>query len=113
MKIETGIALTGTGNAREHPMARHKRVKKEKAAMGWLLTQFKQRPEIPCTFVITRVAPSTGLDDDGLVHSCKSIRDALADWMLIDDKHRTLVRYVYAQANGEWGLRVESREGIA
>ena len=115
MKIEApGLRLIGTGNhaSTEHHMARARRVKAEKTAVGWALKQFGPRPDIPCTFVITRCAPGNGLDYDGLVHACKATRDAIADWMLVDDKHSSLVKYDYAQARAPWSVFIEAKEGI-
>ena len=113
MKIEMeGVRLGRGKNNREHYMVRHKRVRGEKEAMAWHLTSVKQRPELPCTFVLTRCAPSKGLDDDNLVESLAAIRDAIAEWMKIDDRHSNLVRYVYEQNKKPWGVIVESRDGI-
>lgn len=115
MKIEAdGMRLGRGGNDREHPLARHRRVKLEKEAMAWRLSCFKaaDRPATPCTFTLTRVAPSDGLDDDNLTGSLKAVRDAVAAWIGVDDKLRNVVRYRYEQARGPWAVIVESQEGI-
>ena len=97
---------TGSGlNSREHHMARSRRVKGERNAVGWHLMG-KERPQLPCTVLLTRIAPSSGLDSDNLSGALKAARDAVADWLGIDDKDETQVRYAYAQKRGQWGIEV-------
>lgn len=93
-------------NAREHYMARKRRVRKERDAVAWMLSAVV-RPEIPCTVTLTRVAPSSGLDDDNLAGALKGVRDEVAKWLRIDDRDRMTVRYRYAQQRGPWGVRIE------
>lgn len=101
---------TGTGlNAREHFRARALRVRAERWAVAYLLTQ-QHKPDMPCSVRITRIAPSNGLDDDNLAGSLKAIRDEIAHWLGIDDKRRDIVRYVYAQQRGPWGVGIEFGE---
>lgn len=98
-------------NNREHPMARHKRVRKEHLMVAWSLAHAfgQQRPPIPALCRLTRLAPSDGLDDDNLSGSMKSVRDAIAKWLGVDDKHRDIVRYEYAQqrSNRAYHVRIE------
>lgn len=104
---------TGRGmNAREHWRQRHKRVKHEIAAVGWVLKGV-EKPRVPCSVLITRVAPSGGLDDDNLVGSLKSVRDCIAEWIGVDDRERMQVRYRYAQVRGPWGVRIEFGPPVA
>ena len=107
MKIETPLKLGQGANAREHHMARARRVKKERNAVGWLLRQF-DKPATPCTVTITRIAPGQGLDPaDNLPHACKAVVDAFAEWIGINDRSDELVRYQFRNERGEWGLRIE------
>lgn len=98
-------------NAREHPMARHRRVKREKDETMWYLYKYQRtygKPALPCTVLLTRYAPSNGLDDDNLCGALKSVRDAVAAWLGVDDRHRDVVRYAYAQCKSTaWGVRIE------
>lgn len=96
----------GGMNAREHHMARARRVKGERELIGWLLA-LQPKPPTPCAITLTRIAPSAGLDDDNLASALKSVRDAFAQWIGVDDKHRDIVRYCYAQQRGPWGVRIE------
>jgi hypothetical protein len=93
------------GNDREHPMARHRRVKAEKKNVGWMLA-VRVKPKTPCVIILTRVAPSEGLDDDNLVGALKGTRDAVADWLGVDDKHKHIVRYRYEQRRGPWAVEI-------
>jgi hypothetical protein len=93
-------------NTREHFRVRIKRVKAEKAVVLWELHQ-RPHPPLPCTVLLTRVAPSNGLDDDNLAGALKSVRDAVADWLGVDDARRETVRYRYSQTRGPWGVRIQ------
>jgi len=103
---------TGRGlNDREHPMVRHRRVKNEKAAVAWRLTEFNNRkPALPCVCTLTRFAPSNGLDDDNLAGALKGVRDAVAAWLGVDDRDRVRVRYVYEQQRAPWGVGIAFTE---
>jgi hypothetical protein len=93
-------------NVREHYMARSRRVKLERETTGWAL-KGSEKPALPCTVTLTRTAPSEGLDDDNLAGALKGVRDAVAEWLGVDDKRTDVVRYVYAQRRGQWGVEVE------
>lgn len=94
-------------NAREHWRQRTRRVKAERTAVAWAL-RAAERPPIPCAVLLTRIAPSNGLDpDDNLPSSMKGVRDQIAEWLGVDDRKRQLVRYLYAQERGPYGVRIE------
>lgn len=99
-------------NAREHFAVRSKRVRKEREAVAWILRS-QPKPQIPCTVILTRVAPSAGVDDDNLVGALKGVRDEVARWLGVDDRHRNQVRYRYAQTRGEWGVRIDFGPPVA
>lgn len=93
-------------NAREHWRKRARRVKAEREAVGWVVATVKP-PKLPCTVTLTRLAPSNGLDSDNLQSSQKAVRDALAQWLGIDDKS-PLVTWKYDQRRDkEYGVVVE------
>jgi hypothetical protein len=101
------VELRTTGsNAREDWRVRHGRVKRERKAVARML-MFALRPPIPCTVLLTRVAPSGGLDDDNLRQALKGARDQVAEWIGIDDRYTKQVRYAYAQIRGAWSVRIE------
>jgi copper chaperone CopZ len=69
---------------------------------------------MPCVVTLTRVSPGR-LDSDGVVGSMKFVRDAVARWIGVDDKHDDIVAYQYAQEHGkEYGVRVavQKVEGV-
>jgi hypothetical protein len=99
--IRTGRGL----NAREHHYARAKRVKAERNAVGWLLN-VKTAPGGPVRVLLTRVAPSAGLDDDNLQGALKAVRDAVAVWLGRDDADKSIA-WTYAQRRGAWGVEIE------
>ena len=110
-----GLRTQGGMNAREHYQVRSKRVKAERAAAGWLLAT-QPKPALPCSVLLTRVAPSAGLDDDNLASALKGVRDEIARWLGVDDRDRMRVRYRYAQrrgAKGEWAVEVTFGEPVA
>lgn len=75
----------------------------------WVLCGNFTRPALPCTVLLTRVAPGNGLDDDNLSGSLKAIRDQVAHWLRVDDRD-PLVKWTYAQrrgTRGEWAVEVE------
>lgn len=62
----------------------------------------------PLVVELTRLSAGV-LDDDAVPGACKAVRDALAAWLGVDDKHRDRVRYRYEQAKcakGEYGVLV-------
>ena len=64
---------------------------------------------MPCQARIVRIAPGR-LDTDNLVSSQKHIRDGVADFLEIDDRHDHIIAYVYGQekgTHGEYWVRVE------
>lgn len=100
-------------NARELWQVRSSRVKKERKAVAWSLVG-QQRPAIPCSVRLTRVSPGhVEIDDDNLPGALKAVRDQIAEWLGIDDRHRNQVRYVYAQKRGPWGVTIEWGEPVA
>lgn len=99
-------------NAREHFRVKAKRTKAERQMVGWSLAG-KPRPPIPCSVRLTRVSPGSGCDDDNLVGAMKAVRDEIAAWLGVDDKHRNQVRYVYEQKRGPWGVEIEFGEPVA
>ena len=100
--IRTGRGL----NSREHWAQRSRRVLAERTATAWMLRTI-ELPALPCTVLVTRIAPSRGLDDDNLAGSLKGVRDQVAEWIGVDDRDTEVVRYCYAQRRGAWGVEVE------
>lgn len=79
-------------NAREHYRARAERVRRERlATLAALRAQVGTPPPLPprgsgrkLLVVLTRIAPRA-LDSDNCAGALKSVRDAVAQWLSIDD----------------------------
>ncbi len=73
----------------------------------------RERPSVesPWSVRLVRLGPRE-LDDDGVVSALKSARDAFAKFVGVDDKHRSVVAYAYAQERSkEFGVRIEVSYG--
>lgn len=57
-------------------------------------------PGLPVTITLTRVAPSSGLDDDNLRASMKSIRDGITDGFGLTNDRDPLLKWEYDQRRG-------------
>ena len=106
MILLQGLRTVPGMNVREHYMARFRRVRDEKERVAWELKRLREKPPLPCVVTLTRLAPSSGLDDDNLVGAMKAIRDSVADWLGVDDKDSATVRYEYAQQRGPWAVGI-------
>lgn len=92
-------------NAREDWRARSRRVKSERRTTALVLAS-RIPPVVPCSVLLTRVAASSGVDDDNLAGALKAVRDQVAQWIGVDDRDRKTVRYRYAQRRGPWGVEI-------
>lgn len=99
------IRTKSTANLREHHMARYRRTDGQKRAVRRRCPAWTAGPLLEVR--LTRVAPRQ-LDDDNLAGALKSVRDAVATWLRVDDGS-PLVRWAYAQERGEAAVRVEVR----
>ncbi|PTL79081.1 hypothetical protein [Vitiosangium sp. GDMCC 1.1324] len=102
--IEVPVKTASTSNLREHWAARHKRTDAQKAATRRRCPEWTAGPLLVVR--LARVAPRK-LDDDNLRGALKSVRDAIATWLRVDDAS-PLVRWEYLQERGPTPLvRVE------
>lgn len=97
------IKAPSTSNLREHWAARAKRAAKQKRDTRLLCPRWTHGPLL--VVKLTRVSPRA-LDDDNLRGALKSVRDAVASWLKVDDAS-PLVGWEYEQAQGEQAVRVE------
>lgn len=102
------------GNNREHFMARHRRVNRERAAVhaAWpRACGVKVRPLPPVDVLLVRIKPRGKLlDSDNLTMSLKSVRDQVARELGVDDGDVAHIRFRYSQHGGPWGVRISIRE---
>lgn len=96
-------------NAREHHMARHRRVKAEREAVAWVCKPH-QPPAGPVVVTLWRVSPGPNLlDKDNLQGALKAVRDEVAAWLKRDDADDS-IDWRYAQRGGkpgEWKVGIE------
>jgi hypothetical protein len=102
--FEVQIRAQSTSNLREHWAVKAKRVDAQKRATRAKCPAWNGGPLLVVT--LTRVAPRR-LDDDNLRGALKSVRDAVASWLRVDDAS-PLVRWEYGQEKGAGAsVRVE------
>ena len=109
-EVSIPIRTVSELNAREHHMARHRRRQREKRAvyLPVLAALRKHGVAVPCSVMLTRVAPSNGLDQDNLVSSMKATVDAIAAALGVDDRSPQ-VAWSYDQRRGkprQWAVEV-------
>jgi hypothetical protein len=101
------IRTVSEANARGHWAVRAKRVKGQRQAVAVALIATGRRGPMlalfaPLCITLTRVAPRM-LDDDNNAGALKATRDAVADWLGIDDGDTARLRFVTAQRKGKAG----------
>ena len=111
--VTVPIRTVSALNAREHPMARHRRVKSERNATFWILAPLAKPATLPAAVRLTRLGPTNGLDqDDNLNASMKGVRDQVAEWLGVNDRDPR-VKWLYAQRREKaWGVGVEFLETL-
>lgn len=105
MRLSIPLKTVSGANAREHHMARARRVKKEREAVMWM-TNGKTPPAVPCIVTLTRVGPTSGLDLDNLQSSQKAVRDQIAQWLGIDDRDLRVTWKYDQRREKAWGVEV-------
>jgi hypothetical protein len=96
--VTVPIQLPSVANARLHWAAKARLVKSQRHAVGWLLGN-KPRPPFPVVVTITRVGPRL-YDRDNNVACQKSVIDAIAVWLGVDDRDAR-VSWIYEQRKGK------------
>jgi hypothetical protein len=106
--VELPIKTVAGLNAREHFLARSRRVRGERAAAHMSVKYKHGRPDLPV--VVTMVRLSAGsLDDDNLQGAFKAIRDGVADAYGVPDNDPR-IQWRYAQERckrGYFAVRIE------
>lgn len=83
----------------------------EAGVRDWLRDRKWRLPPIPLVVTLTRVAPSQGLDTDGLAASLKRCRDAVSKALNIDDGPDSPIRWVPDQRRGPYAVEVRIKWG--
>lgn len=98
MKITLPLKITTPNlNARGY-WVRESRRRREREVTAWGLRGM-DRPELPAVVMLTRVGPRP-LDSDNLAFAFKSVRDAIAAWVGVDDGPGSGLTWVYDQRRG-------------
>lgn len=92
--------LNGIGAGSRIALSRTRKKQRELAALV-VRGALRGRALLPCTVLVRRVAPSSGLDPhDSLPASLKSIVDGIADALGLASDRDARVRWTYAQRRG-------------
>mgnify|MGYP001243277840 FL=1 len=102
-----GLRLVSELNQHEHFRVRAKRAQDHHAIVGSTLRVMGGAVvPLPCRVAVTRVAARALDVGDNLQSSAKHVRDAVAEWLGIDDRDAR-VEWSVAQERGPYGVRVE------
>jgi hypothetical protein len=102
-----GLKIVSEMNTRQHWAPRARRFKQQAAAVRQALSaaNFITPPPFDhCNITLTRIGRRL-LDSDNLASGFKAIRDALAEWLGVDDGSDRL-RWEYQQERGQAGIRI-------
>lgn len=98
----------------EHWRVTHKRASEQKWLTTWILGWKRREYRFPVTVKLTRLAPRKLDEGDNLNASFKSIRDAIAKWLGVNDGDTSRVVWTYAQERSKtYGVRFELFEADA
>lgn len=103
-----GLRLVSEANSHTHWRLRAKRAKAQRTIVALVLRRTVSRSMMlaaPLEVVITRIAPSGGLDSDNLAGCAKYVRDQIAAELGINDRDPR-VSWRVVQARGPWGVQI-------
>jgi hypothetical protein len=98
IEVEMDMKIVSMANVRMHWAVKAKLVKSQRQKAFNALASVAAPPALPCTIVLTRVAPRA-LDGDNLQSGFKAVRDGVADWLGVDDRSKQ-VEWQYRQRPG-------------
>lgn len=105
LQTQLPLKLDVTQNSRLHWAKKARKVTKQKHDVFYTMKKFGKPPAPPLTIVMTRIGTQR-LDDDNATASCKHARDAIAQWLGIDDGDERL-EWKCEQQKGAYGLKIE------
>lgn len=118
MIITIPLRTVSEANSRTHWAAKAKRVRQQRTTVGLVVAAemaIRGRVKAPCSVLLVRLGPTSGLDDDNLVGALKAPRDGVADALGINDRNpRVTWRYEQRRAK-VWGIeiRIEAASEVA
>ena len=105
--IDIPLKTISEANARDHWSKKARRVKHHRSTARLLTQTAARATALPVVVTLTRIAPSSGLDDDNLRSALKAIRDGIADAYGLDDRDPSIT-WRYAQRRGTtYAVQVE------
>lgn len=100
IQIDLDMELKSEANQREHWAKKARRVKAQREHVMWAFkAERPDKPELPVTVTLTRIAPRR-FDDDNLRGAFKAVRDQVAEWLGVDDADPQ-VEWGYADRKGK------------
>lgn len=120
MRQGPGMFLTmqirSEANMREHWATKYRRSKEQKTFVTTMMTIFGFHwrglncPPPPYSVILTRYGPKP-FDDDNLARAFKSVRDAVASCLKVNDGDSTKISFITKQEKSPYyGVRIEIRE---
>jgi hypothetical protein len=111
-KLELPIYTKCEANARGHWSKRNEGIGDTRPAITMSMRAHASvkgfKPPMPCIVRMTRFAPALLDRGDNLASALKKVRDGIADWIRVDDRHAHLVDYVCEQALSKtYAVRIE------
>lgn len=110
MTLYIPMPLPSLANVRWHPQKLARTKREQRRLVRLRLSPVDVPADVPRVVTLTRIAPRW-LDGDNLQAALKACRDAVADWLGVDDaEHRSAVTWRYEQERGAprvQALRVE------
>ncbi len=106
--VEVPGLATKNKNAREHWRVRAKRIAAERAIVRVCLGSCVRPCPPPMVVTLTRLS-SAHMDSDNVVGALAAVRDEVAAFLGIDDRHDDLVEYRYQSEKcrrGKCGVRI-------
>ena len=105
------MRLKSESNMRDSHWSQRYRRRKACRDLGFWLVKMQSWMAAPAALkvTLTRVAPSTGLDDDNLRGAFKSVRDGIADKLMRKDNDPD-IEWCYSQSRGDWGIEITIEE---
>ncbi len=94
-------------NVRGHWAKKAARVKAQRNRARAEALAAAQAVGLPVVVTLTRIAPSSGLDDDNLRGALKAVRDGIADALQVDDRDPRVTWRYDQQRGAEYGVMVE------
>lgn len=98
MIVSLPLKLDSRANFRGHTRSKAhcKKIQEQRGVARIVLSAKANKPTLPCTIKLTRIAPRFLDWEDNLNMSFKSVRDGICDWLGVDDRTREIT-WIYDQ----------------